>query len=420
MPAKGNQSAGKNSDLHNRLNRLLARRMSQHFLILVLFAAALLSYHIFKFFLMPVFLAAVFSGLTYPMYEKLLTWTRNNKGLSAFLCIVGLVLLLLVPTYIVADLVRQEAVDLYQTHEESIRQFKNSLDNAELWNDLANHPFLLQFNIDLNKLDLVSGLRTAITGLGNFLVTAINKTWTGTFQFVMDFIIMLFTMYYFYKDGDRLIVYVKYLSPLRDEHEDRLIAKFVSVSRATVKGTLLIGLTQGSLGALLLAVFGFKSPVVFGMVIFILSIIPMVGGWLVLYPAGVYSLIVGDVWQGVAILVITSVVVSNIDNVLRPKLVGRDTGMHDLLIFFSSIGGIYVFGVMGFIIGPVITVLFLTILDIYSMEFKEQLDIAQGETTAPVEILPMCAPDDDDCQPAEDEGDRSSGRSSSSGGSGLA
>ncbi len=420
MPAKGNQSAGKNSDLHNRLNRLLARRMSQHFLILVLFAAALLSYHIFKFFLMPVFLAAVFSGLTYPMYEKLLSWTRNNKGLSAFLCIVGLVLLLLVPTYIVADLVRQEAVDLYQTHEESIRQFKNSLDNAELWNDLANHPFLLQFNIDLNKLDLVSGLRTAITGLGNFLVTAINKTWTGTFQFVMDFIIMLFTMYYFYKDGDRLIVYVKYLSPLRDEHEDRLIAKFVSVSRATVKGTLLIGLTQGSLGALLLAVFGFKSPVVFGMVIFILSIIPMVGGWLVLYPAGVYSLIVGDVWQGVAILVITSVVVSNIDNVLRPKLVGRDTGMHDLLIFFSSIGGIYVFGVMGFIIGPVITVLFLTILDIYSMEFKEQLDIAQGETTAPVEILPMCAPDDDDCQPAEDERDRSSGSGSSSGRSGLA
>ncbi|HHL73716.1 MAG TPA: AI-2E family transporter [Bacteroidetes bacterium] len=396
MPVKSKKNTNDDSSgLNERFNRLLARRMSQHFLILVLFATALLSYHVFKFFLMPVFLAAVFSGLTYPFYEKLLHWTKNNKGLSAFICIVGLVLLMLVPTYIVGDLVRREAVDLYQTHEESIREFKNRLDNAELWNDLANHPLLLQFNIDLNKLDLISGLRTAITGVGNFLVTAINKTWTGTFQFVMDFIIMLFTMYYFYKDGDRLIVYVKYLSPLRDEHEDRLIAKFVSVSRATVKGTLLIGLTQGSLGALLLAVFGFKSPVVFGMVIFILSIIPMVGGWLVLYPAGVYSLIVGDVWQGVAILVITSVVVSNVDNILRPKLIGRDTGMHDLLIFFASIGGIYVYGVMGFIIGPVITVLFLTILDIYSVEFKEQLDIAQGETVPPVEILPMAAPDDD-------------------------
>jgi predicted PurR-regulated permease PerM len=109
----------------------------------------------------------------------------------------------------------------------------------------------------------------------------------------------------------------------------------------------------------------------------ILSVIPLVGAWLVLHPAAIIQLILGNYWQGIVIFLVTILVISNIDNLLRPRLVGRDAGMHDLMIFFSTLGGISVFGIMGFIIGPVIAVCFLTILDIYSIEFKATLDYAQ-------------------------------------------
>ncbi|NIR53056.1 AI-2E family transporter, partial [candidate division KSB1 bacterium] len=208
----------------------------------------------------------------------------------------------------------------------------------------------------------------------------INKTSRGTFQVVTDLFITLFTMFYFFRDGDRLIQRIKYLSPLNDAHEEELMHRFVSVSRATIKGTLLIGLVQGVLGGLTLWFFGVGSAILWGVVMVFLSVIPLVGSWLVLYPAAIIQLILGNIWQGIGIFLVTVVVIANIDNLLRPRLVGRDAGMHDLMIFFSTLGGISLFGIMGFIIGPVIAVFFLTILDIYSIEFKPDLDLAQSSS----------------------------------------
>ncbi len=123
---------------------------------------------------------------------------------------------------------------------------------------------------------------------------------------------------------------------------------------------------------------GVDSPILWGVVMVILSVIPLVGAWLVLHPAAIVQLIWGIYWQGITILLVMLLVIGSIDNLLRPRLVGRDAGMHDLMIFFSTLGGISVFGIMGFIIGPVIAVFFLTILDIYSVEFKSTLDLAQN------------------------------------------
>jgi predicted PurR-regulated permease PerM len=207
-------------------------------------------------------------------------------------------------------------------------------------------------------------------------------------------------MFYFFRDGDRLIERLKYLSPLAEEYEDALIKRFISVSKATIKGTLLIGLLKGSLGALTFWIFGVGSPILWGMVMTILSVIPMVGAWLVMYPAAIIMIIIGQVWQGITLFLIAALIIGNIDNVLTPRLVGREAGMHDLLIFFSTIGGISMFGVMGFIVGPVIAALFLTILDIYSIEFKSQLDIAQNFVVGSrsKEIVP--APPEQQLEPA--------------------
>lgn len=368
-------------------SRGMSRKMSHYFLLLVLLIIAAVFFNMVKIFLMPVFLAAVFVGLIFPLYEKMLVWTRERRGLSAFLCVLIFMLLMLVPTYFVADMLRKEVVGIYQNNEQTVQKFIKDIDSG-LLDKLSANPWLQKLDIDLRNIDLMSSAKEAVRGVGNLLILLINKTWTGTFQFVMQLFIMFFTMYYFFKDGAALTERIKYLSPLNDEHEEMLISRFVAMSRATVKGTLMIGLAQGSFGAFLLWIFGFGSPIVAGVVMFFLSIIPMVGAWIVLYPAGIYLLIMGQIWQGIVLIAVTAVVIANIDNLLRPRLVGRETGMHDLLIFFSTIGGMSVFGVMGFIVGPVIAALFLTVLEIYSIEFKELLDRASNLSSREVQPPP--------------------------------
>lgn len=163
------------------------------------------------------------------------------------------------------------------------------------------------------------------------------------------------------------------LSPLKDAQEKQLIDKFVSVSRATLMGNLVVAIIQGILTAVIFWIAGVPSAAFWGLVTTILSLIPMLGSAVVWLPAGIILLLIGNIWQGIFVLLTGGLVVSSIDNILRPKLVEGQTSLHPLLVFLSTIGGILVFGITGFIIGPVIVVLFLTLLDIYKLDFKKEL-----------------------------------------------
>ena len=362
----------------NPFDKQRAEKFSRVYLLLLLLLTSILFFNLIKIFLVTILLAAVFTALFYPLYEKFLKVFRNSRGASAILCCLVLLLGLMVPVYIIADLVSGEAIDLYKTAEPKISEIINKGDEGFL-GKIKNYPILKQLHLD--TIDWQSSLQDIAKNMANIIGKVINKTFKGTFHVLTDLFITLFIMFYFFRDGDKLINRIKYLSPLDDRHEEVLMQRFISVSRATIKGTLLIGLAQGILGGLTLWIFGVASPILWGAVMVILSIIPLVGGWLVLYPAAIIQLILGNTWEGIAIMVVAAVVISNVDTLLRPRLVGRDAGMHDLLIFFSTIGGISLFGIMGFIIGPVIAVFFLTILDIYSIEFGATLDIAQDSSS---------------------------------------
>jgi predicted PurR-regulated permease PerM len=206
------------------------------------------------------------------------------------------------------------------------------------------------------------------------MATVVNRTSRGTLEFVVLLFITLFTLFYFFRDGPRMVRKLRSLVPLDREYKNALIGRFTSVARATVKGTLLIALVQGTLSGLTLWIFGVGSPFLWGVVATLFSIIPLVGAWLVLYPAAAIQAIQGNYWQAIGIAVVTIVVIVNVDNLLRPRLVGQETGMHDLMVFFSTLGGIGLFGATGFILGPMVAALFLALLDIYSREFKDDLD----------------------------------------------
>ena len=366
------------SDSEQKLYRIKAEKMSRYFLLVVLVGITVIFFNMIKIFLVPVVLAAVFVGLFQPLYRWMLKLFHQRKSLSSFVCCLVLLLALLIPTYIIANLVSKEAISFYHSAEKNVQEMIDQGDQGVLGRikelKLVKELGLDQKNWETTFQEIA---RTAAGLLG----TVINKASKGTFQFVVNLFLIFFAMFYFFRDGDRLIPTLKYLSPLSDRYEEKLIMQFLSVSRATIKGTLLIGLIKGFMGGLTFWIFGISSPILWGVVMVLLSIIPMVSAWLVMYPAAILLMISGQVWQGILLFLIAAVIIGNIDNILIPRLVGREAGMHELMVFFSTLGGISIFGVMGFIIGPIIAALFISILDVYSIEFKPQLDVAQSLKT---------------------------------------
>lgn len=347
------------------------KTLSRYFFVALLLGTTFVFFRMMQVFFVPVLLAAVFVTLFYPMYEALLRLFRNRRTLASFVCCFILLLGLIVPLYGVADLVAREAIDFYKNSQTRIGEIFQQGAAGPLAR-LQSLPVLR--DLHLERIDLQSALRNVTSSAGGFVASLINKTSRGTIQVVVLLFTTLFTMFYFFRDGRDLLRRVRALIPLDREYKNAIAARFSSVARATVKGTLLIALVQGTLSGLTLWIFGVGSPFLWGLVATVMAVVPLVGAWVVLYPAAFIQMATGHVWQGVGILLVTVIVIVNVDNVMRPRLVGQEAGMHDLMVFFSTLGGIAMFGPMGFIIGPMIAALFLSVLDIYSAEYQDNLD----------------------------------------------
>ena len=365
----------RSDDRFETLKRLKAEKFSRYFLLVVLIGIGIIFFNMLKIFFIPIILAAVFVVLFYPLYGWVLKLFRNKKSLSSLVCCFILLSGLITPVFILGNLVSGEAISLYQNVEQKVQKIIQKGDERVLQN-IQEYKWIKKLHLD--KIDWQASIQESTKAAAKLLATVINKASKETFQLIANLFLAFFAMFYFFRDGDKLIQRLKYLSPLADKYKEELFIRFTSVSRATIKGSVVVALIKGFLGGLTFWIFGINSPILWGVVMAILSIIPLLGAWLVMYPAAVILLFLGHIWQGIAMFLISTLIISSIDNILQPRLVGRSTGLHDLLIFFSTLGGISVFGVMGFIVGPIIAALFVSILDVYSIEFKSQLDLAQG------------------------------------------
>ncbi len=364
------------------------KRLSRWFFIAVLLGTALVFFRMLRIFFVPVLLAAVFATLFYPLYEAFLRIFRGRKTLASFFCCFILLLGLIVPLYVVADLVAREAIDFYRTSQDRIAEFFQKGAAGPLgW--LRTLPLVRELPLD--QVDLKGALQNVAESAGGIAAGLIKKTSQGTIQVIVLLFVTLFTMFYFFRDGKDLLRRVRALIPLDREYKNAIAERFSAVARATVKGTLLIALVQGTLSGLTLWIFGVGSPFLWGVVATLMALVPMVGVWLVLYPAAFIQIATGHLWQGIGILLVTVLIIVNVDNLMRPRLVGQETGMHDLLVFFSTLGGLAMFGPAGLIIGPMIAALFLSLLDIYSADFREQLEGASPAGAALPELEPAKA-----------------------------
>ncbi|HEY0783935.1 MAG TPA: AI-2E family transporter [Thermoanaerobaculia bacterium] len=350
---------------------MTGKTLSRVFFTVLLLGTALVFYKMMAEFLVPVLLAAVFCTLFHPFYLWLTRLLRGRQSAASVLTCLILLLVLLLPLYGVGVLVTHQAIEFYSTAEARVREMVGQGESGPLGTLMRSRWV---HDLGLDRVDWSSSLQEGAKGLGAFLVAVLNQASRSTFAVVVLLFLTLFTMFYFFRDGERLVARLRYLIPLEARYQELLIARFAAVSRATVRGTILICLLQGSLAAVTLLIFGVSSWILWGVVTAVLSILPIGGGWLVLYPAALVQLLSGHPGDALGIFLVTTVVVVNVDNIVRPQLMGKGAGMHDLMAFFATLGGIGLFGAMGFIIGPVVAAFFLALLDIYAREMKGQLD----------------------------------------------
>lgn len=327
--------------------------------LLLLLLASVAVFLIFKPFLTSVAVAAVFAVLLRGMNRGLRKVFFGNRPAAAALLCVMVAALIVAPVSIVIGFAVNEANGFYHSDQsvEVVGKVAEFLDQSPILRSAFPGG------------DLTDRISNSLRSVSAGAVSVLGAAYQGVVQFVLWLFVFFFTLFYFLVDGEVILRQLKRFSPLDDEQDVLLFRKFASISRAMIKGTLVVGAVQGLLAGFAFAVAGVQSPAVLGIVVALASLIPGVGTALVWVPTGVILFVSGAVWQGVFVLSFGLGVISIIDNILRPKLVGRDTEMHPLLVFFATLGGISFFGVPGLLIGPVVVSIFFALAEIYASEY---------------------------------------------------
>jgi predicted PurR-regulated permease PerM len=313
-----------------------------------------------------VFIAIVFA----PLQERSVLVCRGRTGWAAFGTLVVIIVSVLLPTALLTASISREAAAFYASVKSGEIQvgeyFQRGIDALPAW----ARSGLDRLGLD----DLVAMQRKLIDALGRSSQALTSRAFIigqNTLQFLVNFFVMLYLLFFLLRDGKALSASAARSLPLKERHTTMLLAEFANVVRATVKGNVVVALVQGGLGGLAFSVLGIKGALLWGAVMALLSLLPAVGAALVWGPVAVYLLSTGSIWQAVGLTVWGVLVIGLVDNVLRPIMVGKQTRLPDYVVLIATLGGLAVFGLNGFVIGPVIAAVFLAVWEIFSEARKE-------------------------------------------------
>lgn len=347
-------------------------------------------------FLMAILLAGIFSSLAHPIYRRFERWFGGRRALASIVTLLLIVTGILLPLGGLLGMITAQAIEVGQSVTPWIKeQVSRPAAFSEL---LASVPFYDR--IQPHEKAILEKAGEIVGTLSSFLIDRLSSATVMTINFLFMTFILLYSMFFFLMDGHKLLDKILFYLPLEEADERRLLDKFTSVTRATLKGTIVVAILQGGLAGLAFAVVGIKGAVFWGAIMAVLSIIPAIGTALVWVPAAVVLAAGGHLIKAAGLATFCAIVVGSVDNFLRPLLVGRDTQMHELLILFGTLGGILMFGVVGFIIGPIIAALFTAVWEIYGVVFSDILPpiTATGSTPSKEEIRQRGAVPDADSQ----------------------
>jgi predicted PurR-regulated permease PerM len=341
---------------------------TKNVILLISLAAVVISLaFIIKPIFFPIFWAAVIASLFYPLYKKVHK-LLGNANLSATLILILIVLIILFFFTLLSGLLLKESIGLYSNIGNRSEQIQTSLRAAADW--LKNQTIVSDFSFNADFwAQKISDISSAVSG---YIIETIKNIAQNSFAFILMCIVSLYSLYFFLRDGDKILKKVMFLLPLGNTNELKFYDKFTSTARAILKGSLIIGLTQGAIGTLLFYITGIEGALIWGLIMVGLSMLGV--GYLIWFPAAIIMFALGNIWQAIVIFAVGALVISTIDNFLKPILVGRDISMHPLLIFISTLGGFLVFNISGIIIGPMIMAFFQSFWQMYEELYHNELE----------------------------------------------
>jgi predicted PurR-regulated permease PerM len=300
-----------------------------------------------------------------PLYRRLLQAMPQRRTLAAVATVLIIVVLVILPFILISLVLVQEAASVYESVQSGELNFDRYFQQivAQLPSWAAN--LLARFGLT-NLSAVEQKLSVALAAGSQFITSQIINIGQNTFNFVISLLLMLYLLFFLLRDGNELSLRIRHAIPLRPEQKRALFEKFTVVIRATVKGNIAVALVQGALGGLIFWLLGIHAPLLWAVLMAFLALVPAVGAGLVWLPVALFFLMTGATWQGIVLIAYGVLVISVVDNILRPILVGQDTKLPDYVVLISTLGGISIFGVNGFVLGPVIAAMFMAVWHILS------------------------------------------------------
>jgi len=327
------------------------------FLLLLLLVSVAFFWVLWPFF-GAVFWAAVLAIIFAPVYQRLLRATSRRRVPAALLTLLVILVLVILPVGLITALLIQEAASVYQRMQSGelsvARYFQQIYDVLPAW------VISLLDRFGMNNFSVVQQRVTeSLTRGGQFFAAQALNIGQNTFDFFVSFFVMLYLLFFLLLDGAALSARIREAVPMDAEIKRRLMARFTTVTRATVKGNIVVAALQGALGGLIFWLLDVHAPVLWGTLMAFLSLLPAVGAALVWLPVAIYFLVTGNTAQGLVLIAFGVLVIGLVDNLLRPLLVGKDTKMPDYVVLVSTVGGMALFGPNGFVIGPLVAAMFM-------------------------------------------------------------
>lgn len=348
---------------------------SNHWVIVIaLLVAALFCYLLIAPYVHTIVLAFIIMTLMYPAHQHIEKKMPNYPNLASLLSCLLLTFIIIIPLLFVFGAISQQGVKFSQTAYNWIEQdgFAQLITHPSVDKAFSFANSYLPFD-DLTPASIGEKASEFITQFGTSVVGKSAKLLGNATGFLLDFFLMLFVLFFLLRDYDKIIFSLRHILPLSRSQEDRLLCEIENVSKSAVMGSFLTAIAQGIAGGIGMWIAGFPG-LFWGTMMGFTSFIPVVGTALIWLPASLYLFATGDTGWAFFLIGWSVVVVGSIDNILRPLLMQGGSGMNTLIIFFSLLGGINYYGLMGIIYGPLVFAIALVLFNIYEEEFKEFLN----------------------------------------------
>ncbi|MFD1949977.1 AI-2E family transporter [Sphingomonas arantia] len=294
-----------------------------------------------------------------PLYRRLLARNPKRENRAAGLTMLIITVAVVIPALVIGTMVVDQASSVYTSIRSGQINFASYF--AQVHDALPGRLRRLMDGAGLGSFERTQAQASNLIGSRvSSIASQALSIGRDAAAFVLAFGIALYVTFFLLRDGQRLGAVVKRSLPLEPSVSERLVSKFVAVVRATIKGSVIVGLVQGGLGAITFWIVGVPAALLWGLLMAVTALLPAVGPAIIWVPVAIYLLATSATWQGIVVIVSGVVVIGMADNILRPILVGRDTGIPDWVVLVTTLGGIELFGLSGIVVGPVIAALFIT------------------------------------------------------------